>query len=84
MSNATTHWLRFELHMDEAQMTGKAFQPSVDGATVTVWDTYNFPEYEEMWSDRKVMSVADARALWVKLLTENNDDGYGRPIWTRK
>tara|TARA_Y100000310_G_scaffold345115_1_gene461892 strand:+ start:6856 stop:7215 length:360 start_codon:yes stop_codon:yes gene_type:complete len=68
MENRVTHWLRYALHEDEAQKTGKAFSPNGDG-TVDVWTTFSgYPDAESY--SLKTMPVAEARALYRKLIDE--------------
>ena len=73
-------WLRYVLHEDEAQKTGKAFHPLQDGR-VAVWTTYNGYKDREEWS-LKAMPVEEARALYRKLINETEEMGNGHWIYT--
>lgn len=78
---AATHWLEYNLHMDEADQTGVAFEPSECGQFVEVFHTYA-PHYMGVLpSHSRTLKVADARKLWSEMLKE--DDGFGSPVYTR-
>ena len=71
-------WLEYTLHMDEAEMTGLAFE-DIGSNKMKVYETYNLPEYMEMFSKPKIMTKAKARECWSRLIPQ--DDGYGNRVW---
>lgn len=77
-SKGDVAWLKYTLHMDEADMTGMAFE-DIGSNKMKVYETYNLPEYMEMFSTPKIMTKAKARECWSRLVQQ--DDGYGNRVW---
>ena len=74
-----TGWLRWNLHEDEAEMTGLRF--TIRGDKAVVENTFHFDEYAD-FAEPRTMSRPAARKLWAECLAENEGGDPKWPCWT--